>query len=271
MAMKHTAILMVVFRYFCPDLSLIISIGGLYLKFLWDFHQLDQAFSPFVIEDTEKFDVEITFNKSDGKTNRFHSDIALDGDKVVLFYPPAREKEIRDLRGCLMQIPLKQILALHNRFILHASFISACNKGILFSGDSGAGKSTQADLWHTYENSRIINGDRVILEKNQDGYLAHGSVFAGSSKIYLKETASVNAIVFLEKSHTNRIRRLDSVQAFRLLLKQTDLDNTSAVTVSLQCDLLEDLLEKVPVLLMECTPDQRAVLELKQYLMRENI
>jgi len=54
-------------------------------------------------------------------------------------------------------------LALHrNAIMIHASGVILNNKGLIFSGFSGIGKSTMAGLWQT-NGYELINDDRLLL------------------------------------------------------------------------------------------------------------
>lgn len=56
--------------------------------------------------------------------------------------------------NCFSHIALEALLLQRDAMILHASFVSTRYGGLLFSGVSGIGKSTQADLWQRYEGAR---------------------------------------------------------------------------------------------------------------------
>ena len=74
-----------------------------------------------------------------------------------------------------------------NDLCMHA-LIETAYGGILFSGVSGAGKTTQAELWMQWEQARQINGDRPILvSKVIREWLGCGSPYAGSSECYINE------------------------------------------------------------------------------------
>ena len=65
--------------------------------------------------------------------------------------------------NCFSHIALEALLLQREAMILHASFVSTRYGGLLFSGVSGIGKSTQADLWQRYEGAELLNGDRTVL------------------------------------------------------------------------------------------------------------
>ena len=60
-----------------------------------------------------------------------------------------------------------------NRIIhLHSSYIIYHDKAILFTGPSGIGKTTQAELWRDYQGAEIINGDVTLIRKWDGRYCA---------------------------------------------------------------------------------------------------
>ena len=106
--------------------------------------------------------------------------------------------------------------------ILHASFVSTRYGGLLFSGVSGIGKSTQADLWQRYEGAELLNGDRTVLRRMDGVWTAFGSPYAGSSNCFVNESRPVRAIVLLSQGSACSLRRLSPAAAFRGLYAGND-------------------------------------------------
>lgn len=176
------------------------------------------------------------------------------------------QAHVRSFHDCFVCIPFEDMLLSRGRLILHASFISTAYGGLLFSGPSGIGKSTQAQLWEMLEGSKMINGDRPILSRSGDQWFAHGSPYAGSSQCYVNEQRPIAAIVMLEQGSTCSIRRLGQAEAFRQLYAGTVMHTWNSAYVQRVCDLLADLSERVPVYHLCCTPDARAVETVKTVL-----
>ena len=177
-----------------------------------------------------------------------------------------KQDYIRSFHGCFDCVPLWDLLMSRDRLILHASFISTAYGGILFSGPSGIGKSTQARLWETLEGSRLLNGDRPILCRSGEHWLAYGSPYAGSSQCYVNERRPVAAIVMLEQGSACSIRPIGQAEAFRRLFAGTVISAWNNDYVQRACGLLTDLSASVPVYHLCCTPDARAVETVKAAL-----
>ena len=189
------------------------------------------------------------------------------GDKIITVeYLENGAENICHSGGAFFHIGWEDILLTNGRLIFHACCVESRLGGILFSGRSGIGKSTQGKLWCSCEGARIINEDRPILYKEGGCWSAYGSPYAGSSKWHVNERTEIRTIVMLEQAENCSIRRLDKAEAFRRIFAQTTLENWNAKSVGHVCDLVEGLASEVPVYELACTPDRKAVDILKNML-----
>lgn len=171
----------------------------------------------------------------------------------------------------LNMIGVENILMRQQALILHASFIKWRKKGILFSTPSSTGKSTQADLWQKYLGAEIINGDRAGIRKKDGVWRAYGLPYAGSSKIYRNESATLSAIVVLEQAEENCICPLGKTEAVARLLPEFSLHRWNATFMNEAMDLIAEIVEDVPVYLLKCRPDKQAVEILRETIEKEEI
>lgn len=169
--------------------------------------------------------------------------------------------------NCFSHIALEALLLQRDAMILHASFVSTRYGGLLFSGVSGIGKSTQADLWQRYEGAELLNGDRTVLRRMDGVWTAFGSPYAGSSNCFVNESRPVRAIVLLSQGSACSLRRLSPAAAFRGLYAGMTVNLWDDRYVARVCDLLAAL--DVPVYALTCTPDRAAVDCLKAELEHE--
>ena len=171
-------------------------------------------------------------------------------------------------QSCFSHIALEELLLHWDRVILHASFVASPMGGLLFSGPSGIGKSTQADLWERYGTARLINGDRTILRPTGRGWLAYGSPYAGSSRCFVNERHPVRAIVTLEQGSACSLVRLPPAAAFQKLYAETTVNSWNTAFVEHVCSILTKLIAEVPVYRLVCTPDKTAVETLRAELLK---
>ncbi len=168
--------------------------------------------------------------------------------------------------GIFNRISMETLLLQHKGVLLHASLIKYAGKAIAFTGPSGVGKSTQADLWKQHYAAEVINGDRAVLRKGFDGWTAYGSPYAGTSGIYKNESAPLTAIIVLEQAKENSLRPLTKAEAFRMIYPELTIHRWDKVFVEKVTDLYLQLLEEVPVYRLSCLPTESAALLVKKGL-----
>lgn len=190
----------------------------------------------------------------------------LNNKKITVDYKTEGFSHLNETGNSFYHIGWEKILMKEGRLVLHACCMDTSFGGVLFSGVSGIGKSTQGGLWETYEAAHMINGDRPILYQstnNPDTWMASGSPYAGSSQCYVNQEVPVRAIVMLGQAKCCRIRKLSYADAFRMIYAQLVVCDWDQSYMDRLLVELESLIEAVPVYYMECTPDQRAVELLK--------
>lgn len=164
----------------------------------------------------------------------------------------------------LTALDLPHILAAHNAFLLHASFIEHEGGAILFTAPSETGKSTQAQLWCEHAGAELINGDRAAVRIAEGTVMACGTPYSGSSPVRRNAKLPLRAIVVLGQAPENKIARLRGVRAFRAVLEGCTVNVWDRSDVELVTRTVTEVITRVPVYHLACTPDVRAVELLKQ-------
>lgn len=139
--------------------------------------------------------------------------------------------------------------------LLHASAVEVENTAYLFSADSGVGKSTHVKFWQEWmgkDRAVILNDDKPAVRIEGGECVAWGTPFSGKSPEHLNRRARIGGICMLERGEENRIWRIDPREALPLLMRQTVWPKQKEEADRL-LDLLEQLLDKVPVYRMACT------------------
>lgn len=176
---------------------------------------------------------------------------------------------VSQMHNSFFHLGFEAVLAHRQRLCLHAACVQTPLGGILFSGHSGIGKSTQAKLWCEHRGARQINGDRPILSKDGAGWLAWGSPYAGSSGVHINESCPVAAIIMLRQEAQCSLRRLTKPEAFRAVWSGLTVHSWDAECVEKASTLALELIEAVPVFEFGCTPDEAAVDFLENALRKE--
>ncbi|MEE3378080.1 MAG: hypothetical protein VZR35_06335, partial [Lachnospiraceae bacterium] len=128
----------------------------------------------------------------------------------------------------------------------------------------GSGKTTQAELWNRYLKARILNGDKVFISREEDGFYAYGSPWAGSSPYRENHGAPMRAVIVLQKGENNEIRRLRGEELLRFFVPNIFLPYWEGTLLDAALGTLDALISAVPVYLLTCRADEEAVLLTKK-------
>ena len=162
-------------------------------------------------------------------------------------------------RVVLNSLDVEHLVASAGGLILHGACINYNGKAIVFTAPSGTGKSTQAQLWMTHRNARIINGDRIVLMEKEGQFFAAGLPFAGSSEYCENETLPLAAVVYLRQAPVTSIRTLRNREAFRSIWEGCSINAWNRDDTECALKLIEKLLMQLSVYELACTPDESAV------------
>lgn len=176
----------------------------------------------------------------------------------TIYYPASRWEEYSRIWCCTHLICGERLLMRHNAILLHSSAVLYRGKAVLFCGASGAGKSTQAQLWQQHLGADIINGDRTVIRRTDGGFIGGGSMWSGTSHIYRPDHAPIAGIFLVEHGPEEKVERL-GFRAFKPLLTQTIVNSWDPEFMDRSAELLGDLMDKVPIYRLSCRPCREAV------------
>jgi hypothetical protein len=178
--------------------------------------------------------------------------------KHTLYYPRLKWDFYSKELHLLHLIGIEEVMMGQNALLLHSSVVKINDQAVLFSGPSGIGKSTQARLWEEHLGAQVVNGDRCVIRRTEEGFVGAGSPWCGTSKIYSKEQAPIKGIFILKQSPTNSIRRLKG-EAFIALYSQCIVNTWNMEFTDHMSALLIELISSCPVYELSCCPDASAV------------
>lgn len=173
------------------------------------------------------------------------------------------------IAGPFGQVLFRSHILFHHGIVIHASAIKHKGMGIMFSAPSGTGKSTQANLWRSYKEAIILNGDRPAVKFVDSKSFVYGIPWSGSSNEFINKRAPLSAIVMLEQSQENLISKLSYHEAVKKLMPRCFLPYYDSRLMNIAINNLERIINSTPVYLLKCRPDKEAVDLLYETLMQD--
>jgi hypothetical protein len=156
------------------------------------------------------------------------------------------------------------ILAQRGGFLLHAASAICDGRACLFSGVSGAGKTTMTRL--APPDITLLTDEISYLRPNAEGYSAFGTPFAGElARAGENCTAPVSALFFLEKGPENRVDRLSSAEAARRLMRNILFFAEDRGLVEKLLATACEFVARVPIRRLTFYPDARVWDEVRNF------
>lgn len=158
----------------------------------------------------------------------------------------------------LMQAYMYRLVATGN-FMIHSAAAVYKDNGILFCGLSGAGKSTQANLWKEHLHCSILNYDKPCVINDGGTIYAHGSPWSGKEKLIKNEYVPLRAIVYVVQSEKNSVRKLSPAEAMSHIFLHNYVYPLTEEIEKQYLAAIQAVAEKVPVYELLCDISENAV------------
>ena len=146
--------------------------------------------------------------------------------------------------------------------VLHGSAISYKGEGVIFSAPSGTGKSTHTTLWkQTFGEDVVhVNDDKPALRFENDTVWMYGAPWSGKTDLNVNVRVPLKAIVFVERSETNSMERLNFTEAMvRIRNEMMQPYHSEEIGVKL-VDVMIRLAQTVPIYTIKCNMDPEAAI-----------
>lgn len=148
------------------------------------------------------------------------------------------------------------LLAEEGGFLLHASSVVRNGRAFLFTGVSGAGKTTISQL--APEDATLLTDEISYIRRSGDGYHAYGTPFAGSlQKPGENISAPIAGTFLLDKGRENCVQSIETATAARFLLRNILFFAQDADLVNRVFEAALEFVSRVPVRRLVFAPDKR--------------
>jgi hypothetical protein len=156
----------------------------------------------------------------------------------------------------ILRIVHSLILAPRGGFLVHAASAIRCGKGFIFSGVSGAGKTTISRLAPV--DVTLLTDEVSYVRREGNRYLVCGTPFAGElARIGANESAPLSAFYFLEKGPQNSIEPIAPKQSIPRLMRNILFFADDPELVKLVFQTACEFASLVPMHRLVFVPDHR--------------
>jgi hypothetical protein len=183
------------------------------------------------------------------------------GDFRARWNPEASRGHIRQSRSpyaidAILRIVHSLILARQGGFLVHAASAIRDGKAFLFSGISGAGKTTISRL--APPDATLLTDEISYVRRQGNRYLACGTPFAGElARVGENQSAPLSVLFLLEKGLQNRIEPVGATEAVQRLLRNILFFAEDPALVELVFQSACEFASLVPIRRLVFVPDQR--------------
>jgi hypothetical protein len=157
---------------------------------------------------------------------------------------------------CALRIVHTLILARQGGFLVHAASAIRGGKAFLFSGVSGAGKTTISRL--APPDATLLTDEISYVRREGNRYMAYGTPFAGElARVGENCSAPLSALFLLEKGLQNSIEPIGPTEAIQRLLRNILFFAHDPELVELVFQSACEFASLVPIHRLVFVPDQR--------------
>jgi hypothetical protein len=157
---------------------------------------------------------------------------------------------------CVLRIIHSLILARQGGFLVHAASAIRGGKAFLFSGVSGAGKTTISRL--APPDATLLTDEISYVRREGNRYIACGTPFAGElARVGENCSAPLSTLFLLEKGLQNSIEPISPTEAIQRLLRNILFFADDPALVELVFQSACEFASLVPIHRLVFVPDQR--------------
>lgn len=179
----------------------------------------------------------------------------------IYFAPidPASSITPNPLNYPMDELLMVNILAMGKGVLLHSNCINDRGCGMLFTGTSGAGKSTMAEIWKGKEGVNILTDERVIIRRENGNFFAYGTPWHGTAMIHSPDRADLKKIFFIKHGKENSAKLLDKMDATSRFLVRAFPTYWNQKGMEFTLELASKVIENIPCYELAFKPDESII------------
>ena len=194
------------------------------------------------------------FGNAPYRLARFNS--AFTAGRVSIGHAPlAADVPVKPFDYPLDELLMINLLARGRGVEIHAcGVVDHDGAAYVFAGQSGAGKSTIARLWHA-DGATILSDDRLILRVRDGHAWVYGTPWHGEERFACPRSAPLSAIYFLAHASRNSATSMSAASAAARLFACSFPPFYDQAGIEFTLALLADIMRRVPAFELKFVPD----------------
>ena len=157
--------------------------------------------------------------------------------------------------GPTMELLMMNYLAQGRGVIIHGCGIKQDDRGVIFVGESGAGKTTMAKIWSQESDVEVLSDDRTLIRKKDDHFVMYGTPWHGEGKFGSPGSAKLDQIFFIKHAKKNSILKSNNAHSVTQFLKCSFPPFWDAAGMEYSMDVFSDLAAAVHCRMLSFKPD----------------
>lgn len=146
----------------------------------------------------------------------------------------------------LIEVCLLSRLSRDGGLLLHAAGLVLNEQGYVFTGASGTGKSTLAELF-AHHGAAILSDERVILRRQGPSFLLYGTPWVGSGQYAENASAPIAALFGISHGQERHcLTPMKSSSAITCVLQQAFLPHWDRAGLEAMLEFLASLTRHIP-------------------------
>ena len=146
----------------------------------------------------------------------------------------------------LDRILLLNTLGLDRGIMMHACGVDDAGRGLLFTGPSGAGKTTMARLWSDHGDATVLGDECIIVRRVEHQYRVYGTPWTGQDRVACPGGVPLERIFFIQHADEDAVSRKGWISTVESLLTQVFSTFYDRAAMQYTLDFCSELGRRVP-------------------------